>query len=79
MLFSLSQRVHICGRLLEAFSERGITIANNLNMNLSRRCPDIKIIELPGDHETLLDPENMSSLGHAFITATRDRADSCWK
>ena len=37
-----------------------------------RRCPAIKIIEMPGDHETLLNPENMSSLNWAFVTATRD-------
>jgi thioesterase domain-containing protein len=37
-----------------------------------RRCPGIKIIEIPGDHQTLFEPENVGSLHESFITATRD-------
>jgi thioesterase domain-containing protein len=36
------------------------------------RCPELKIIEIPGDHQSLLDPENISSLREAFVAATRD-------
>ncbi len=37
-----------------------------------RRCPAIKIVEVPGDHRTLFDPENIGSLHAAFIDATRE-------
>jgi len=36
------------------------------------RCPGIKIIEIPGAHQSLFDPENVGSLRESFITATRD-------
>ena len=37
-----------------------------------RRCPGIKVIEIPGDHQRVFDPENIDSLREAFITATGD-------
>jgi thioesterase domain-containing protein len=37
-----------------------------------RRCPGIQIVEIPGDHQTLLDPGNIGSLRESFVTATRD-------
>lgn len=36
------------------------------------RCPDIEIIEIPGDHDSLLDPENFAIMRRAFASATRD-------
>jgi thioesterase domain-containing protein len=36
-----------------------------------RRCPNIEILEITGQHHTLFDPENIGSLREAFITATR--------
>jgi hypothetical protein len=35
------------------------------------RCPGIKIIEIPGDHQTLFDPENVGALRKSFAVATR--------
>ena len=37
-----------------------------------RRCPNMEIYEIPGQHETLFDPENIGSLREAFVNATRD-------
>jgi hypothetical protein len=37
-----------------------------------RRCPAIKIVEVPGNHRTLFDPENIGILHAAFINATSD-------
>jgi thioesterase domain-containing protein len=37
-----------------------------------RRCPGIKIIEIPGDHRMLFDPENVGTLREVFVTATGD-------
>jgi thioesterase domain-containing protein len=37
-----------------------------------RRCPGIKIVEVPGDHQTLLDSRNPSSFREHFVIATRD-------
>ena len=37
-----------------------------------RRCPSIKICEIPGEHHTLFEAENIGSLREAFLTATRD-------
>ena len=39
-----------------------------------RRCPDIEIREITGQHHTLFEPENIGSLREAFITAT-----SAWR
>jgi thioesterase domain-containing protein len=39
-----------------------------------RRCPGIKIFQIPGNHETMLEPQNFSALSDAFNAATRD----CW-
>ena len=36
-----------------------------------RRCPNIAIFEIPGQHHTLFEPDNAGSLRKAFITATR--------
>jgi thioesterase domain-containing protein len=35
-----------------------------------RRCPGINVIEVPGDHQTLFEPENIGSLSQSFIAAT---------
>ena len=37
-----------------------------------RRCPNIKICEIPGEHDTLFEAENIGSLREAFLTATGD-------
>jgi thioesterase domain-containing protein len=36
-----------------------------------RRCPNVEIVEIPGQHHTLFEPENVGSLREAFVTATR--------
>jgi thioesterase domain-containing protein len=36
-----------------------------------RRCPNIEILEVPGQHHTLFEPENFGALHEAFISATR--------
>jgi thioesterase domain-containing protein len=36
------------------------------------RCPNIKIFEIPGQHHSLFEAENIASLREAFLTATRD-------
>jgi len=36
------------------------------------RCPNIKIFELPGQHHTLFEAENIASLREAFLAATHD-------
>ena len=35
------------------------------------RCPDIEFLEIPGNHDSLLDPENFAAMRRAFATATR--------
>jgi thioesterase domain-containing protein len=37
-----------------------------------RRCPNIEIFEIPGQHHSLFEPENVGSLREVFVTATRD-------
>jgi thioesterase domain-containing protein len=37
-----------------------------------RRCPGIKIFEVPGTHHTIFEPENVLPLHRTFVTATRD-------
>jgi thioesterase domain-containing protein len=37
-----------------------------------RRCPNMRIVEVPGDHNTLFDPEYIDELRKAFLGATRD-------
>jgi thioesterase domain-containing protein len=37
-----------------------------------RRCPNIKIFQLPGQHHTLFEPGSIPSLREAFLTGTRD-------
>jgi thioesterase domain-containing protein len=37
-----------------------------------RRCPNIKIIEIDGDHTTLFDTENAGSFRNAFVAATHN-------
>jgi len=42
-----------------------------------RRCPNIEIFEIAGQHHTLFEADNIGSLREAFLTATRDwRKDS---
>ena len=36
------------------------------------RCPNIAILEIPGDHDSLLDPQNFAGMRRAFASATRD-------
>lgn len=36
-----------------------------------RRCPTIEIFEVPGDHHTLLQADDIGSIGEAFFAATR--------
>jgi len=36
-----------------------------------RRCPNIEIFEIAGQHHTLFEPENVASLHEAFVAATR--------
>jgi thioesterase domain-containing protein len=36
-----------------------------------RRCPNIEIFEIPGQHHTLFEAENINSLREAFLTGTR--------
>jgi len=40
-----------------------------------RRCPEIAIREVPGEHETLFDPENIGGLIDAFRDATKSLPD----
>ena len=35
------------------------------------RCPDVGIVEIPGDHDSLFDPEYFPALQSAFARATR--------
>ena len=37
-----------------------------------RRCPNIEVVEIPGTHQTILDPENVSVLRKSFLGATRE-------
>jgi thioesterase domain-containing protein len=37
-----------------------------------RRCPNIEIIEIAGDHNTFLEADNVCSFHEAFVAATRD-------
>jgi thioesterase domain-containing protein len=37
-----------------------------------RRCPGIKVVEIAGDHQTLLDPENPSCFREPFLAATSE-------
>lgn len=37
-----------------------------------RRCPNIAILEIPGQHHTLFEPDNVGSLRKAFMAATGD-------
>lgn len=39
-----------------------------------RRCPNIEIFEIPGQHHALFEAENIGSLREAFLTAT-----GCWR
>lgn len=40
-----------------------------------RRCPDLRIIDLPGNHDTLLEGENAAALRSAFLAATAGWGD----
>src|SRR5262249_20905301 len=37
-----------------------------------RRCPGIQVIKIPGDHQSLFDPEHVGLFREAFCTATHD-------
>ncbi len=37
-----------------------------------RRCPEIKVVEIPGDHHTLFTSDNSAALREAFLTAASD-------
>ena len=37
-----------------------------------RRCPKLKIIQIPGNHETMLEPQNVAAFRVAFGEATRN-------
>ena len=37
-----------------------------------RRCPHIKIVQVPGDHQTLFEQAGIGLLREAFVTATKD-------
>jgi thioesterase domain-containing protein len=37
-----------------------------------RRCPNVKIFEISGQHNNLFEPENVGSLRRAFVAATYD-------
>jgi thioesterase domain-containing protein len=37
-----------------------------------RRCPNIRILDIRGDHSTMFEPENAGSLHQLFLTATSD-------
>jgi thioesterase domain-containing protein len=41
-----------------------------------RRCPNIEIFEITGQHHTLFEAENIGSLREAFLTATRNWRDA---
>jgi len=41
-----------------------------------RRCPDLRIIDIPGNHETLFEPENAAALRTAFLAATAEWSDA---
>jgi hypothetical protein len=36
-----------------------------------RRCPELKIVQIPGNHETMLEPQNEAAFKVAFGEATR--------
>ena len=42
------------------------------DLSWRRRCPNMEFIEVPGDHETLFDPENIEAVHAAFLRATQD-------
>jgi thioesterase domain-containing protein len=37
-----------------------------------RRCPNMQIFEIPGEHHTLFEPENVRALNEIFLASTRD-------
>jgi thioesterase domain-containing protein len=37
-----------------------------------RRCPRLKILQIPGNHETMFEPQNLSAFREAFGEVTRD-------
>jgi thioesterase domain-containing protein len=42
-----------------------------------RRCPDVRIIDIPGNHETLYEAENAAALRAAFLAATAEWSGQC--
>ena len=41
-----------------------------------RRCPDLRIIDIPGNHETLFEAENAVALRAAFLAASAEWSDA---
>ena len=60
----------------EALDARAILLRTRLTASddaaWRRRCPNIEIFEIPGQHHTLFEPENVAALHETFIAATRD-------
>lgn len=41
-----------------------------------RRCPEVRIIDIPGNHETMFEAENAAALRAAFLAATAEWSDA---
>ena len=41
------------------------------------RCPDVRIVDIPGNHETLYEAENVGALRAAFLAATAEWSGQC--
>jgi thioesterase domain-containing protein len=52
-----------------AFLRTGRTAGDDPKWRL--RCPNIEIVEIPGDHESLFDPGHIEAFHEAFLSATR--------
>lgn len=48
----------------------GVTASNDNVWR--RRCPSLRIIDIPGNHETLFEAENVGALRSAFLAATAE-------
>lgn len=52
----------------------GVTASNDNFWR--RRCPSLRIIDIPGNHETLFEGENVGALRSAFLAATAKWSDA---
>lgn len=52
---------------------RAMTSADSL---WRRRCPNLRIIDIPGNHDTLFEAENSHALRNAFLAARAEWADT---